>query len=151
MQRSLYCRNELIYLYYCYYLDDSLNELIYLYWRLDDNLNPSDQIQMTRSTYHNCMFQIFWVFTLVGNILLGRKKFFKNSRGHVSDPEAWPGPSHKSKLESFTTIVNDYKSLTLVEKFSILDIYGGPCYASAMLTIFNSFMMEVSITQKPVH
>ena len=64
-----------------------MNELIYLYWKLDDNLNPSDQIQMTRSTYHNCMFQIFWVFTLVGNILLGRKKIFKNSRGHVSDPD----------------------------------------------------------------
>ena len=35
-----------------------------------------------------------------------------------------------SKMESFATIVNGYKPLTIVAKLSILNVFGSPGYAS---------------------
>ena len=54
-------------------------------------------------------------------------------------------------MESFATIVNGFQPLTIVAKLSILDVYGGPGYASVMriliwgppkMLVFNSSVLE---------
>ena len=40
-----------------------------------------------------------------------------------------------SKMESFVTIVNRWKLLTVTAMLSILEIYGGPVYTSVIIII----------------
>ena len=44
-------------------------------------------------------------------------------------PEAEPVPSQTSKIESFVTIVNAWKLITIVARLSILDLCCGSGYA----------------------
>lgn len=44
-------------------------------------------------------------------------------------PEAEPVPSQTSKIESFVTIVNAWKLITIVARLSILDLCYGSGYA----------------------
>ena len=48
-------------------------------------------------------------------------------------PEASPGPAKISKKERFATIVDGQKLLTIVAKFSLLDVCGVHDYSSACI------------------
>ena len=50
-------------------------------------------------------------------------------------------PRRHQKIESFAKIVNGWKPLTIVAKFSILDVCGGLNYISALQTGINFLYM----------
>ena len=53
-----------------------------------------------------------------------------------------------SKMESFATTVNGSQALPITAKFSILDVCGGPSYASATLRVITHVCFDQENTLK---